>query len=275
MSSGYGITNVLTGLAATAFTWSSGYTTNRERLNDSIQDELASGSASAQASGQTLTVDLGTATSLSAIALLNHNLSTGSCTVKVEGGDDAAISVNPVTAKSASTVNTSAPYDKDTLLQFPAVSKRYWRLTFTHSGTKTLTIGELLFFASLTTLTRQTVWGAGESERYAQNRNESNTGFQRATYLAGPIRTKRLPFKDAVGTSQRDELMGMWRAARGGVSNLLYADLIESTATAATSTAMQCLWGKLQASLAWNQPDYNLYDVDELVLVGQGREAGA
>lgn len=275
MSSGYGITNVLAGLGASAFSWSSGYTVGRDRLNDTIQDELASGSASAQASGQTLTLDAGAVTSISAIAILNHNLGTGSCAVQVQGADDAGFSVGIVTAKAASTINTSAPYQKDTVLQFPAVSKRYWRLTFTHSGTKTITIGELFLFSSITTLSRQSTWGAGESERYAQNRNESPTGFQRATYLGGPIRTMRLPFKDLVGTSQRDELLNMWRATRGGVSNLLYIDVIESTATAATAAGMQCIWGKMQAELPWSQVDFNLYDVAEFTITSQGREAGS
>lgn len=59
MSQGYAVTNALAGLAETAFTWSSAYTTNRARLNDGVLDELAASAASAQASGQTLTIDFG------------------------------------------------------------------------------------------------------------------------------------------------------------------------------------------------------------------------
>lgn len=275
MSSGYAIANALSGLAATAFTWSSAFTTKRGRLNDGVMDELAAGSSSAQASGQTLVVDLGSATALVGFALLNHNLASGACTVRVRGADNAAITVNVVTAKAASTINTSAPYQKDTVLQFPSVTKRYWEFTFVHTGTKIVTIGEVLAFTSITTLTRQTIYGAGESERYIQNRVETMTGNMRSTFLAGPIRTKQLPFADLRGTSERDELMAMWRATQGGVANLLYIDLIESTATAATSAAQQCLWGKLQETLAWTEGDYLVFGVDGLVLVGQGREVGA
>ena len=275
MSSGYAITNVISGLAATAFTWSSAYTTNRARLNDGVMDELAASASSAQASGQTLVINLGSATALVGFALLNHNLASGACTVRVRAADDAGISVNVVTAKAASTINTSAPYQKDTVLQFPSVTKQYWELTFVHSGTKIVTIGELLAFASITTLTRQTVYGAGEGERYIQNRVETMTGNMRSTFLSGPIRTKELPFKDLRGTSERDELMSMWRATQGGVSNLLYIDLIESSATAATAAAQQCLWGKLQQELGWNEDDYLLFGVNGLTLVGQGREVGS
>lgn len=274
MSSGYAITNALSGLAASAFTWSSGYTTNRARLNDGVQDELVSGSSSAQASGQTLDFDFGSATSLVGIAILNHNLGTGACTVEVKA-DSAAGYGTAVTAKAATTINTSDPYAKDTILQFPAVSKRYWRLTFAHSGTKTLTVGEVLAFTSITTLSRQTIYGAGESERYVQNRVESATGNVRSTFLSGPIRSKALPFKDLRGTSERNELMAMWRATRGGVSNMLYIDSIDSSASAGTSASQQCLWGRLQDSLGWTEGDYQLFDIDGLTLVGAGREVGS
>ena len=53
MSHGYATANALSGLAAAAFTWSSGYAVARTRLNDGILDEVASGSAAPQASGQT------------------------------------------------------------------------------------------------------------------------------------------------------------------------------------------------------------------------------
>lgn len=275
MSHAYGITNLITGLAATAFTWSSAYATGRERLNDGLQDELAAGSATGQASGQTLTVDLGSAQSVSAIALLNHNLATGACTVTVTYADDSGFTVGTGTAKAASTVPTSAPSDKDLALQFPAVSKRYWRLTFAHTGTKTVTIGEVLVLGTVTTLSRFRVYGHGETERFITNRVETSTGNTRSTFLSGPIRTKRLPFKD-LSTSQRNELMAMWRASKGGCLKLLWLDTVESTATAATSDGMECLWGKLQESFGWTEDDFSLYTPEgALELVGSGREAGS
>jgi len=275
MSSGYAITNLLSGLAATAFTWSSAFTTGRSRLNDTVMDEVAAGSSSAQASGQTLVIDLGSAQAVVAIALLNHNLATGSCTVRIRGADDASITTNVVTAKAATTINTSAPYEKDTVLQFPSVTKRYWELTFAHTGTKIVRLGELLFFGSVTTLTRQTIYGAGESERYFLNKNEGQVGHVRSTYLGGPVRTKRLPFKDSAGVSQRDELMAMFRASQGGNKNLLYIDDIDSVSTAGDAESQQCLWGKFLDNLGWTEDDFRIFNVDALVLTGQGREVGA
>ena len=274
MSSGYAITNLLTGLAATSFTWSSAYTTGRSRLNDGLQDEVAAGSSSAQASGQTLIIDLGSAQSVVGIALLNHHLATGSCTVLVESDDNSGFTT-PTTRKAATTINTSAPYSKDAILQFTSASERYWRLTFVHTGTKIITLGEILVFGSITTLTRQTVYGAGESERYVQNRVVSMTGHARASLLAGPIRSKRLPYKDLKGTSERNEMMTMWRACRGGVSNLLFIDEIDSNTSAGDAESQQCLWGKLQPEISWAESDYLLFDIDAFELVGQGREAGS
>lgn len=275
MSSGYAITNLLTGLSATAFTWSSGYTTDRTLLNDGYQDQVAAGSSSAQASGQTLTINLGSAQAVVGFALLNHNLSSGACTVAVTYADDSGFTTGTGTAKSASTINTSAPYDKDTILQFPSVTKQYWRLTFAHSGTKTLRIGELLAFGSITTLSRQSIYGVGEEERYPQNRVTSDTGWSRATVLAGAIRSKSLEFRDLRATTERDEVMTMWRSTLGGARNLLYIDTIESTATAASAAAMQCLWGKLEPTMGWTEDDFSLFTTTGLRLVGLGREAGS
>lgn len=275
MSHGYATSSALAALAATAFTWSSGYTTGRNRLNDGVLDELASSAAAAQASGQTLVINMGTTQALIGWALLNHNLATGACTVRVRAADDAAISVNVVTPKAATTIVTTAPNHKDTVLQFPSVNKQYWELTFVHSGTKIVTIGELQALSAITTLSRTTIYGTGEDERYVQNRSASRTGHVRTTYVGGPIRTKHLPFKDSVGTAQRDELMSMWRATLGGVNNLLWVEFIESSASAGTAASQECLWGVLEDSASWTQPDFNLYDLPGFVLVGQGREVGS
>lgn len=275
MSAGYAITNALAGLAATAFTWSTAYTTGRDRLNDGKQDYLAASGGSA-AANVTLVIDMGSATALVGFVLLNHNLNNGaSCTVLVEGADDAAITTNPVTAKAATEINgTSFPNKKDTVLQFPSVTKRYWRLSFTYSGNRILTFGEILAFTAITTLSRQTIYGAGEKGRYVNNRNESKTGYLHSTFLAGPLREKTLPYKD-LSTSQRDELLTMWNATRGGNSNLLWIETIGSSALAASLAEQECMWGKLQDAFGWTQADYLLFDVPGLTLVGLGREVGA
>ncbi|MFA6168658.1 MAG: hypothetical protein WC700_18695 [Gemmatimonadaceae bacterium] len=274
MSHGYATANALTGLAAASFVWSSAYTTNRTRLNDGRLDVPAASAGSAQGSGQTLKINLGAATALVGIALLNHNLASGACTVLVEAATASDYS-DAATVKAASTIVTAAPNQKDTVLQFPSTNKQYWRLTFVHTGTKIVTLGEVMALTSITSLSRTKIYGHGENERYITNRNESDTGQVHATFLAGPIRTKRFSFKDLQGSTEREELMAMFRATRGGVTNLLWLEYIESTATAATAAAQECLWGKISESHGWSESDFNLFDVDGFELVGLGREVGA
>ena len=273
MSQGYAVTNSLTGLAAASFVWSSAYTTSRTRLNDGIMDEVASSAGSAQASGQTLRFDLGAATALVGLAILNHNLASGACTVSVEAATLADYS-NAAAVKAATTIVTTAPNQKDTVLQFASVSKRYWQVTFVHTGTKVVTIGELLAFTAITTLSRSSIYGDGDAERAFINKNVSGTGHQRATFLGGPVRTKRLIYKD-LNTSDLAEIRAMWAASTYGVSNLLFIPFIESTATAATAAAQECLWGKMQEEFDFTRADFSLHDPSNLVIVGQGREVGS
>lgn len=273
MSQGYATANALTGLIAGSFTWSSGSTSNRARLNDGILDEVVSGSAAAQASGQTLVFDLGAATALVGIALLNHNLATGACTVLVEA-DTVNTFATAVTVKAATNIATTAPNHKDAVLQFPGVSKRYWRLTFVHTGTKILAFGEILALTSIVTLSRSSIYGDGENERANLNKNVSATGNQRATFVSGPVRTKRRMYKD-LSTSDKAELRAMWAATTYGTSNLLWLDFIESTSTAATAASQECLWGKIAEEFDWSQPDYQLFDPNQFTIVGLGREVGS
>lgn len=272
MSQGYAITNALGALAASAFTWSSAYATSRDRLNDGVMDIPAASASSAQASGQTLSIDFGAATLLAGFALLNHNLASGACTVAITAGTDGI--TYGTTAKAASTITTTAPNQKDTVLQFPSATFRYWRLTFVHTGTKIVTLGEVLALASITALARTTIYGTGETERYVLNRNDSETGSLRSTFLAGPLRSKTLPFKD-LSTTERDELLTMFRATQGGNANLLWVEFIESTATAATAAGMECIWGKIGPVLSWTQDDYRLFTPGGFEITGLGREVGA
>jgi hypothetical protein len=272
MSHAYATTSALTGLASSAFTWS-GTGVNSSRLNDGLMDALATSSASAQASGQTLKVDLTGATALVGWALLNHNLASGACTVLIEAGTDGV--TYGTVAKAATTIVTTAPNQKDSVLQFPSASFRYWRLTFVHTGTKVVSIGELQALTTVTTLTRKQVWGHGENERYVTNRNESRTGQVRATFLGGPIRTKTFSFKDLQATTQRDELMTMWRATLGGVNNLLWIETVDSSASAGSAASQECIWGKLAETRSWTEDDFDLYNMDGFELVGLGREVGS
>lgn len=272
MSHGYATANALTGLAAGSFVWSSSYTTSRDRLNDGIIDVLASSAGSAQASGQTLSIDLTGATALVGFALLNHNLASGACTVAVTAGTDGI--TYGTTVKAASTIVTAAPNHKDTVLQFPSASFRYWRLTFVHTGLKVVTLGEVMALTAVTALSRNQIYGHGETERYVTNRNESRTGQIRSTFLGGPIRTKTFSFKD-LSPTVKTELMTMWRATLGGVVNLLWLETVGSTAIAATGAEQECILGKLAETRSWTEGDFNLYDMDGFELVGLGREVGS
>ncbi len=269
--------NHLDGLATANITWSSGYTTGRDRLYDGRLDIAAVGSASAVASGQYLQINFGSARALPGIALLNHNLSTGSVSVTVTAADDAAMSVNLVTAKAATTINTSFPYDKDTLLQFPPVTRQYWRITFTHSGTKQIQIGELLMLPYLLQLTRNSIYGGHENEvKSMQRRVMAETGSTRVARIASPQRTIRFNFESLQGESQRDELLALWNSSEGGAKgNNLLAEWVESSASAGSAQSQRCLWGRLQDSSGWSDEDYNVFGVPPFELVGAARQVGA
>ena len=272
MSHGYATVNALSGFAAGSFTWSSAYAIGRDRLNDGKMSVQAASGSTTQASGQTLSIDFGSATALVGIALLNHNLASGACSVAVTAGTDGI--TYGTTAKAASVIVTTAPNQKDTVLQFPSASFRYWRLTFTHSGAKTAMIGELLALTTITTLSRTTIYGAGETERYVLNQNASATGTVHSTFLAGPLRSKTLPFKD-LSTSDRDELLTMFRATKGGNANLLWIETVLSTALAAAAAEQECIWGKIEPSFTWSQDDFRLFTPSGMTLTGLGREVGA
>lgn len=273
MSLAWSFGNHLDGLSVANITWSSGYTTNREYLYDGYQDKVALGSSSPAASGQYLQINFGSARTLPGIALLNHNLASGGVAVKVEAADNAGMPTNLVTAKAATTVNTSAPYDRDTLLQFPAVTRQYWRLTFTHSGTKQLQIGELLMLPYLLTLTRNSVYGGHTNNlRSLQRRITSETESVRVARIAPALRTINFRFEDLQGESQRDELLAMWNASEGGAKgNTLLAEYVESSASAGSAASQRCLWGRFQDTWGWSDDDYTVYGATGYELKGASR----
>lgn len=275
MAHAYATVNAAAGLAASAFTFTNMTASNKAFLNDAAMDRVCS--ATASNATRSIDLDFGSATAIVGFALLNHNIASWSPTsITIKAADAADFVSGLVTAKAASGVNTDAPNEKDLILQFPAYTKRYWRIEFASSATETLRLGELFALGSsaLTALTRTKAYGHGESEAYVTNRTESRTGNVRSTFLAGPLRTKRLPFVDLQGVSQREELMAMWRAAKGDVTNLLWVEYVESTNTAATDAGMECLYGKLQPALSWRETDYTLFDVDALELRQVGRDVG-
>lgn len=273
MAHAYLFTNRAAGLAATAFTWSNGATANRSYLNDGRMDQqMAVGSV---ASGVNVIIDLGGAYSITAVAILNSNIgNAASPTLKVEHDDDGVWGAGTVEAKAASSLNVTAPSHKDHVLQFASVAKRYWRLTWTWSGSFNMSIGELYLGAS-TSLARIKVYGHGESEEYRTTRLVTSTGETRGHFLAGPIRVKRLPFSDLT-LAQRDELLAMFRNTKGGANPVLWIESAESVATAAAAAQQECVWGRLaEDEFSWTESDFGLYSPNELVLRSLGRELGA
>lgn len=277
MAHGYAIGSALTGLSTTAFTFTNWTPSNIAFLNDGAMDRACTTGAST-GSTRYITIDFGTARSLVGFAFLNHNLATWSlgAVQSIDAADNSAITVNAVNAKAGVSYNdiNDAPNNKEFVLQFPAVSRRYWRIAFISTTTEALRLGEILALTSVTTLSRLAAYGRQSSEFYAVNRTESSTGNVRSTYLAGPVRSLRLPFVDMQGTSQREELMAMWRATNGGASNLLWIETVESTTGAATAAGIECVFGKLQPALSYRETDYTIFDVDALELRSLGRDVG-
>lgn len=275
MSHAYAVTNYMEALAAASMTWSSGITTYRAYLQDRRMDNLFYSSAS----GETLTsvvIDMGAAVSLKGFAFLNHNLATWSSpTILIEGADDAAITTNVVTAKASTSINKTAPNHKDCVLNFSSTSKRYWRIKFNDAGaTRTLILGELMALTTVTTLNRTKIYGHGESEQYFVNQVQSMTGEVRSNFLAGPFRTKNIPFSD-LDSNDLVSVMTMFRATYGGSLPMLWIEQICTTTSASTYAEMECIWGKMQQEMDWTEGDFNLFTPSSFVIRSLGREVGA
>lgn len=283
MAFAYATTNALSALSASAFTPGSGPSdATRAYLNDGRMDRQYVFTAAA--SSNTLVIDMGSATTLRGLAILNHNLvdSVAPRTIKIEAADDAAITINAVTAKGTTTVTDDGsdtnPTNKDTVLQFAAVTKRYWRLTFAwDSGSFALKIGELFAYASSTQLSRGQVDGSGETERMVvTNPVELQTGDTRFGFLGGPVRTKHLRSDSTLSTSERKELLTLWRLLRGPVTPFLWIESYEASASSALLPEQDCIFGRLALpDFAWTWSDYNLSQPPELVIRSLGRELGS
>ncbi len=273
----YAVTNLLTGLAAGDFTFSAGANdSTRSRLNDARMDKrYVNGSPTA---ALTLVIDLGSSRQTSGIAILNHNLGTAALapTVRIRGATDAAITTSVVTAKAASALNTSAPYQKDHVLQYTAITKRYLEVLISFTGTATgLAIGELWAFDAQTVLSRRSIYGGGEEEEIKSAQVDFYNGGARSSFLGGPLRSLTLPFADLT-LSQRREMATMWRATRGPVTPFLFIESYEATATAAAEAEQACIYGKmLNGVFTWKENDFLLYTPDDLLIRSLSREAGA
>lgn len=280
----YATTNAITGLAAAAFSWNHAYspsTAEKTALRDGkLAPRLTSGSASANP--LYLVIDFGSATSIAGVAVLNHQLAAGGWTaprITIEA-DTAGSFATAVTAKAATTLALTRHglQVKDTWLAFPAVSKRYWRLKFDEAGggvdTRQVEIGELLFVASPTSLTRMETYGGRRDLEYFVNEVKLDNGDVHSTFRGGPLVTRRFSFAELKPT-EKDEVLAMWHATRGGTTNLLWAEENNSTASAASAAEQECVYGRLQRGFGMQLADHSLYNPDGLQLVSRGREMGA
>lgn len=279
MSYAYSYTNLCTGLAASAFTWSGAGLNDatRSRLNDARMDKRYVHSASA-ANGLNVIIDFGGAVALTGFALLNGNCAVQKtdATAGIVAADDAAFTVNGVVAKAASTLNSAAPYNKDHVLQFIAVTRRYWKITFTWTGSVlNFALGELFAFNAQTQLSRKSIYGGGENEEIKSATVDFYNGGRRSYFLGGPIRSQVLPFSDLTA-AQRAEQATLWRGVKGPTTPLLWIDSYEATAVAAAAAEQAVIYGTLDVpTFTWKEHDFALYNPGDLVIRSLGREIGA
>lgn len=276
----YAYSNVLTGLAAGSFTWSNTTTTNRAYVNDGRMDKRQVVDASA-ASGINVIIDLGAALTLVGFGILNSNAAVqkddAAVLVEASSASDFGSDVN--TAKAATTLySATSPRNKDHVLQFVGLSKRYWRLTWTWTGNVTdFAIGELFAYTAggLEQLTRRSVYGSGETREAIVAQSQMQYGETRGLFLAGPVRQLDLQWDD-LNASERDELYTMHVASNFGATPFLWVESYEASALAAAVAEQECIYGRLTAPrFQWSQKDFGIYQPGGFSIRSLGREAGA
>lgn len=278
MAYAYAYTNLCNGLAASAFAWGSGPSdATRARLNDGWMDDRYIVGA-AVASLEYVIIDFGAAITLTGIALLNHNAAVqkADAAVQILGADDAAITVNVVLAKAGTTLNNVAPKNKDHVLQFAPVTKRYWKILFGWTGTvANFAIGEIFAFNAQPQFSRKSIYGGGEAPEMKVASVEFYNGGGNAYFQGGEIRVKRLPFSDLT-LAQREEQLTLWRAVKGSTIPFLWIESYESTAAAAAIAEQEVIFGNLKVdTFAWTEPDYQLFGTPDLIVRSLGREIGS
>lgn len=277
MAHGYCIANALSGLSASAFSESTAPadTATRAYYNDGRMGRVvAMGSAS---TSQAWKFDLGSAKALVGVAVLNHNLYSlsPSATIKVEGADDSGFSVNLVEAKAASTVASASIDRKDTVLQFPSVTRRHWKITASWSPSGVCSVGELFALQSVTSLSRASAYGSGEGLEFAVASHSTQVGEIRSALLGGPIVERRMSFADW-SASELEELRSMWIATSGPVRSMLWIDKVASSALAASVDEQRCVFGAIaESSFDWVQDDFGVYQPPSLTIRSRAREVGA
>jgi hypothetical protein len=264
MSNGYSVSNLVLPLAPAAIKFElSGSPLapafgSSAFLQDNRMDKVVS-FASEDLSADTLDIDIdmGGAVSLGGFAILNHNFaSVGcNCTVICSAASDYS---SPTTAKAATPLTSTRFKSKDHALQFTPVSKRYWKLRFSNGDALVPYIGEWAFGAAVT-LPRFSIYGSGESRDVFGPEVDFANGNKTAYFLGGPVRTKNYQFAD-LSASDLAAYDALWDATKGFTLPFLWLEDIESTATAATVPAQECIFGRFELpSNAYAQDDYGIF----------------
>lgn len=277
MGFAYATTNQATGLAASAVTVTTGAGPADDTRLYLFDGKLAGQyTLTAGTTTEVVRINLSSAKAVSAVAILNHNIAAlGGGTITIRAATDSGFTTGVVTPKATTTINTTAPKHKDTVLQFASVTKQHWEFTFTHSLSTALKIGELFFAAASTQLTRGQTDGSGERERFITSEVEMQFGQVQSLFLAGPVRTKRIRMQDFTAANLA-ELQALWRATKGPVTPFLWIESYEAVSTAAAATEQDCIFGRLRLpEFEWSWVDYNLTQPPELTIASEGRERGA
>lgn len=268
----YATVNKTTGLGASAWTLTNGPADDtRLYLNDGRMDRQV---VFTSATGANIHVDLGSAMEIRGFALLNHNMGTFTSPIfSCEAGNSSNLVTDYILLTGASeTVPQTAPAHRDFVVQFnTGVSRRYWRLNLSWTGSTVLRVGEVFLYGAPTVLTRGFTDGTGETEEFVTVPVQMRMGDVRTSFLAGPIRSKRLRAQD-YSSANNAELLTMFRACRGGATPLLWInDYSPGSFTAARKDVML---GRIGPEYSWAYSDYDLVQPPEIVIRSLGRAVG-
>lgn len=276
MAFGYCVHNECSGLAASAFNCTEGAPSDlstRANFNDGLLGRQVVHASAGQVS---VVVDLGSAKSIVAAAWLNHNAaSLATAQFRVYASSASDFSSDIVTVKDATPCGTARVERKDIVLNFPAVSRRYWLLRVVLGSAGVLKVGELFLGAAVTSLTRGSSYGSGEGAEIVASSLVTQSGDVRVAKLGGPVFERRYSFADWTA-SELEELHALWDAANGTVTPFLWIDRVASSSSAGALGDGKCLYGRIQdARFDWVQDDFGIYQPPSLVLRSLGREMGA
>jgi hypothetical protein len=280
MAHGYCVANLLSGLASTAITTTATVIGgNSSYVNDGRLGRtwILTAVNIVGTHFCDIKLDLGSAKSAQCIAWLNTSGVPSGAFVQLFSDVDSSFDPAPYQPKNLTTFGVTDAIDKkDFVLQFPASTAYRWLLLrITHSSSFTVSIGELFIGASITSLSREGVYGSGEGEEIIAVSSRMQGGDVRVAKFGGPIAERRYSFADWTA-SQLAEAKALWRATNGPVTPLLWIDKVTQTVNAGTVADMRCMYGRIQdARFDWTQDDFGVYQPPGLILRSSGRELGS